>query len=78
MCIRDRYSLITAVIGASTNIGINYLLVPHYASIGAIYATIISFLVHIFLLDLFVPRMRENLGLMVKGIFTFWRFHRAF
>lgn len=72
-----KYSLITAVIGASTNIAVNYLLIPHYASIGAIWATIISFLVHIFLLDLFVPRMRENLGLMVKGMFTFWRFHRA-
>ncbi len=72
-----KYSLITAVIGAGTNIGINYLLIPEYASIGAIWATIISFLVHIFLVDLFVPRMRENLGLMVKGMFTFWRFHRA-
>lgn len=72
-----KYSLITAVVGACTNIGVNWLLIPEHASIGAIWATIISFLVHIFLLDLFVPRMRENLWLMVKGIFTFWRLHRA-
>ena len=72
-----RYSLITAVVGAGTNIAINYLLVPQYASIGAIWATIISFMVHIFLIDLFFPRMRENLGLMVTGLLTFWRFHRA-
>lgn len=72
-----KYSLITAVIGAAVNIGINYLLIPQYASIGAIWATIISFTVHIFLLDLFVPRMRANLALMMKGMFTFWKFHRA-
>lgn len=72
-----KYSLITAVVGAATNIFVNWLLIPKFASIGAIWATIISFLVHIFILDLFVPRMRENLGAMVKGMFTFWRFHRA-
>ena len=72
-----KYSLITAIIGALTNIGVNLWLIPTYKSIGAIWATIISFMVHIFIIDLFVPRMRENLRLMVKGIFTFWRFHRA-
>ena len=72
-----KYSLITAVIGATTNITANWLLIPHYAAIGAIIASMISFSVHIFVLDLFVPRMRENLKIMVKGIFTFWRFHRA-
>lgn len=72
-----RYSLITAVIGAAVNISINYWLIPIYESRGAIIATIISFSVHIFLIDLFVPRMRENLGTMMKGIFTFWKFHRA-
>ncbi len=72
-----KYSLFTAVVGAAVNIGVNYLLIPKFLSIGALYAAMISFFVQIFLLDLFVPRMRENLGLMVKGIGTFWRFHRA-
>ncbi|MBK8500544.1 MAG: flippase [Flavobacteriales bacterium] len=72
-----KYSLVTAILGAAVNISVNWLLIPIYESRGAIWATIISFTVHIFLLDLFVPRMRENLGVMMKGIFTFWNFHRA-
>jgi O-antigen/teichoic acid export membrane protein len=72
-----KYSLFTAVVGASLNIGINYLLIPTYKSIGAIWATIGSFLVSIFLLDLLLERTRENLRLMVRGILTFWKFHRA-
>ncbi|MFN3876424.1 MAG: oligosaccharide flippase family protein, partial [Flavobacteriales bacterium] len=72
-----RYSLITALLGALVNIGANWLLIPAYASKGAIWATILSFTAHIFLLDLFVPRMRENLALMLKGIFTFWKLRAA-
>jgi O-antigen/teichoic acid export membrane protein len=72
-----KYSLFTAVVGASLNIGINYMLIPTYKSIGAIWATIASFLVSIFLLDLLLARTRENLRLMVRGILTFWKFHRA-
>ncbi|MBK6753461.1 MAG: flippase [Flavobacteriales bacterium] len=72
-----RYSLLTAIIGAGLNIAINYLLIPEYRSIGAIWATIISFAVSLFLLDLCFKRTRVNLGWMLKGIGTFWRFHRA-
>jgi len=72
-----RYSLLTAIVGAGLNIAINYLLIPEYRSIGAIWATIISFAVSLFLLDLCFKRTRVNLGWMLKGIGTFWRFHRA-
>ncbi|MBK6343088.1 MAG: flippase [Flavobacteriales bacterium] len=72
-----RYSLLTALVGVALNVGINWLLIPEYRSIGAIWATIISFAVSIFVLDLITPRTRENLRLMLTGIFTFWKFHRA-
>lgn len=72
-----RYSLITAVIGATVNITMNYFLIPTYQSYGAIMATVGSFFVSIFVVDLFMPETRANLRWMVKGIFTFWRFHRA-
>ncbi|MBK8226604.1 MAG: flippase [Flavobacteriales bacterium] len=72
-----RYSLLTALVGVALNVGINWLLIPEYRSIGAIWATIISFSVSIFVLDLLIPRTRENLRLMLTGIFTFWKFHRA-
>jgi O-antigen/teichoic acid export membrane protein len=72
-----RYSLLTALVGVALNVGINWLLIPEYRSIGAIWATIISFFVSIFVLDLLTARTRENLRLMVTGILTFWKFHRA-
>ncbi|MBK9699550.1 MAG: flippase [Flavobacteriales bacterium] len=72
-----RYSLLTAVVGAGLNIAINYLLIPEYRSIGAIWATIGSFLVSIFLMDLLFTRTRVNFRWMVHGMATFWRFHRA-
>lgn len=72
-----RYSLFTAVVGVALNVGINWLLIPDLKSIGAIWATIISFFVSIFALDLLFPRTRGNLRLMVQGILTFWKFHRA-
>ena len=68
-----KYSLFTVVIGAFTNIALNYLLIPRYASVGSIVASMISFTVSIFIVDLFFQKTRENQWLMFKGIFTFWR-----
>ncbi len=72
-----RYSLLTAVVGAGLNILINWFLIPPYRSVGAIWATIASFLVSIFILDLLFPRTRQNFRWMLHGMATFWRFHRA-
>ncbi|MEM6764884.1 MAG: flippase [Bacteroidota bacterium] len=66
------YSLFTAIVGATINVITNYFLIPFMGPEGAIIATIVSFTVSIFLLDLFFPKMRENLLLMIKGIATFW------
>lgn len=68
-----KYSLVTAVIGAVLNISLNYLLIPTYQSIGAIWAMIGSFFVSIFLVDLFFKEARPNFGWMMKGIGTFWQ-----
>lgn len=68
-----KYSLLTVVIGAITNITLNYLWIPDYASVGSIMASIVSFSVSIFLVDLFFKKTRENQRLMFRGIFTFWR-----
>jgi O-antigen/teichoic acid export membrane protein len=68
-----KYSLLTVVIGAISNITLNYLLIPQYASVGSIMASMISFTISIFLVDLFFKKTRENQSLMFKGIFTFWR-----
>ena len=67
-----KHSLMTAAIGCMINIFLNYVLIPKYASAGSIIATIISFLVTTFIVDLFFKRTRENVKLMVKAIFTPW------
>lgn len=70
-----RYSLFTAVIGSIINIVLNYLLIPHYASIGAIWAMIASFFVTIFAIDVFYSEVRKNLKTMVRAMVSPWRFN---
>lgn len=72
-----KYSLLTAVVGAAINIGMNYFLIPPFKAIGAIWATIGSFTVSIFLMDLLFASTRRNLGWMLKGMFSFWRIHKV-
>ena len=68
-----KFSLVTAVVGASINIGLNYLLIPTMRSNGAVWATLVSFLVSVYLVDLFHRRTRINFRLMTMGMLTFWR-----
>lgn len=68
-----KYSLMTAVVGAVINIVMNYFLIPPFKAIGAIWATIGSFTVSIFLMDLLFEGTRRNLRWMCKGMLTFWR-----
>lgn len=68
-----RYSLISAVVGATSNVLLNYLLIPLYQSQGAILATIFSFFLSIFVLDFFNPKCRKNGYLMMLSVFTFWK-----
>lgn len=68
-----KYALVTAVVGATLNITMNYLLIPVYQSIGAIWAMIGSFFVSIFLVDLFFKDARQNFWWMMKAMATFWK-----
>jgi O-antigen/teichoic acid export membrane protein len=68
-----RYSMITAGVGAIVNLILNYLLIPIYASVGAIWAMIISFFITIFLLDIFFYRVRKNFIIMIEAVLTPWR-----
>lgn len=68
-----KYSLMTVVIGAISNMLLNYYLIPLYASVGSIIASMLSFTVSIFLVDLFFQKTRENQRLMLRGIFSFWK-----
>lgn len=68
-----RYSLLTAVVGSVANVTLNYLLIPKYASVGAIWAMIVSFFLTTFFIDLFYVDVRKNLKVMVEGILTPWK-----
>lgn len=72
-----KYALATAIVGATVNIAMNYFLIPPFKSSGAIIATIGSFLVSTFLLDLLFKGMRANLGWMCQGILGFWKIRQA-
>lgn len=50
-----RYSLLTAVSGSVINVVLNYVLIPKYASVGAIWAMIVSFLLRLFSSTYFMP-----------------------
>lgn len=71
------YSLLTVVIGAASNIAMNYFLIPLYGTVGAIVASMISFTISIFLVDLFFAKAFRNLKLMIKGILSFWKLKEA-
>ncbi len=68
-----KFSLVAAVVGASTNIGLNWLLIPTMGSNGAIWSTLISFLVSVYLMDLTTARTRVNFRMLTEGMFTFWK-----
>ena len=72
-----KYSLLTAVVGASLNIGLNLILIPSYMSVGAIWSMIISFFVSLFVLDLFFKSTRPNFGWMMKAIVSFWKINKV-
>lgn len=72
-----RYSMVTSVVGAVCNIVLNLLLIPHYHSIGAIWAMIVSFFISNFLMDLFFRSARPNFFWMMHAISSFWKVRHA-
>jgi len=68
-----KFSLLAMAIGTIVNICTNYILIPINGAYGSIIATIISFTVTTFLLDLFIKKGRENLLIMSKAILTFYK-----
>jgi len=68
-----KYALFTMILGTIVNIILNYYWIAEYGTKGAVYASIISFFVTIFVVDLFYTKTRRNLWLMIKSTFTFYR-----
>jgi O-antigen/teichoic acid export membrane protein len=68
-----KYSLLTVIVGATANITLNYFLIPLHGTVGAVVASMLSFTISIFLVDLFFERTRLNQKLMFQGMFSFWK-----
>lgn len=68
-----KFSLITMILGTIVNIALNYIWIPKYEGQGAVLATIFSFTVTIFLVDVFYKRTRINVFLQIKSIVTFYK-----
>jgi len=68
-----KFSMITMAIGTVVNVLLNYLWIPEYGAKGAIIATIVSFAVTIYVVDIFYTKARLNVFLQVKSIFTFYK-----
>jgi O-antigen/teichoic acid export membrane protein len=68
-----KFSMITMAIGTLVNVLLNYLWIPNYGAKGAVIATIISFTVTIYCVDIFYSKTRKNVFLQLKSILTFYK-----
>jgi len=68
-----KFSMITMVIGTIVNVILNYIWIPEYGAKGAVVATIVSFFVTIFTVDMFYSKTRNNVLLQLKSMFTFYK-----
>lgn len=68
-----KYSLVTMILGTVTNVFLNHLWIKEYGSKGAIIATIVSFFVSIFLIDVFYSKTRRNVVYQIISVFTFYK-----
>lgn len=61
------HSLLSAIAGSVVNVAANYLLIPIWGARGAIIATIISFTITVFVMDMLFAKTRENFFLMIRS-----------
>ena len=66
----QKYYALNVFIGAITNIILNYFLIPSFGINGAAYSTILTYLLIIFLFDIFNKKTRVLLKLKYKSIIT--------
>lgn len=68
-----RYSLVTHLLGAVVNLGMNLLLIPKYGAMGAAYSTVASYAVASYLSLFFSFKTRPFAHIMTRSIFGSWR-----
>lgn len=68
-----KYAFLTMVIGTVVNVLLNYFWITKYQEKGAVLATLISFFVTTYLIDILYSKTRINVWLQIKSILTFYR-----
>ena len=61
-----KYFMFTSIVGVVVDVALIYILLPIYGSVGAIWGSIISMVVSIYLIDAFYPKARGNFKIMSK------------
>ena len=59
---------LTTLIGALSNVGMNFLLIPVWGIVGAALASLITQILANFVLMALIPDLRKGFALMIKGI----------
>lgn len=64
-----KYYMMTGVVGVVINISLNYLWIPVHGTYGAIWASILSMLVSIIIIDGLYIKTRANFRIMMRSMF---------
>ena len=67
------FSLITMIFSTTIHVVLNYYWIPIYGIKGTIYASGVSFVLHIFLFDLLYGKTRKNVLVMIKSILSCYK-----
>ena len=64
-----KFGLLCTVAGAVTNVGLNYLLIPRWAGLGAAVATVVSYAISAWLMSFASPQVRPIGWMQTKALF---------
>ncbi len=72
-----KISLQRSIIGALANVGLNFLLIPHFGGVGSAMATLITQATTSYLLDVTNRSTRHIFWMKTRAIFGLWLFRRG-
>ncbi len=67
----QKYSTINTVVGAIVNVLLNFIFIPKYGAYGAAIATVVSYFVAAYLMNLFFEATRGNFYRLSRSIISF-------
>ncbi len=67
------FYFVSSFLGACLNLFLNLLLVPKFGARGAVFSSLLSFSVTLFIIDLFHPKMRRNIKNIFIALITLYK-----